>query len=603
MAKNDDGITRRELGVLMGAALAAAPLVRAQSTADPVLDIAEWSYFWVGVEKISTARGTLCNGMQMYVEYWIPAQVQHPYPVVLVHGGYGQGADWISTPDGKRGWASLLVEQGYKVYVVDRPGQGRPPYFPWFHGYFDERAQTFEGAAKELGRDVNDPMVAQAVASKGQPMANNAVTRSVWGSRGAMLLDKIGPAIFVTRGDGAVLASVAAQERPNLVKGIAAIDAPKETVGKAGDVPVVENPDFQGLLKWINATAPGAVGAPNDAHPNHESTALKLADQGCFWVGVQRKKMSYGTIPMGQTYVQYMIPAERKHPYPVVMVHGGGGQGMHMMGIGGRPGWVHYFVQAGYAVYWIDRPGFGRSPYHPDALGPSHLRNVPPFEGLIQSTAVFNTSQWPGPGGMNDPLIEQFMACEVGNVADEAFHTELNIRGGVELLDRIGPCILLTHAFGGFWGWAVADQRPKLVKAILAMEINGNPFAAQLKWGVTATPMTYDPPVTDVAQFKLVDTVTPADSPRPVVSPFKLQAEPARKWKNLQGIPMGWLTSEFGGGGSAAAQVSVLQQVGCSAEMLRLRDYGILGNGNLMLLEKNNHEVFGVLRDWLGRKV
>ena len=608
MGSHEDGITRREWGALTAMALAAAPQVRAQSAGDPVLDIAEWSYFWVGVEKISTARGTLCNGMQMYVEYWIPAQVRHPYPVVLVHGGYGQGADWISTPDGKRGWASLLVEQGYKVYVVDRPGQGRAPYFPWFHGYFDERAQTFEGVAKELGRDVNDPVVAQAVASKGQPMANNAITQNVWRTRGAMLLDQIGPAIFVTRGDGAALAWVTAQERPNLVKGIAAIEAPKtwQQVGvasKASGVPVVEDLDLPGLQKWMETTAPGAAAAGNDAHPNHESTALKLADQGCFWVGVQRKQMSYGTIPMGQTYVQYMIPAEKKHPYPIVMVHGGGGQGMHMMGIGRRPGWVHYFVQAGYAVYWIDRPGFGRSPYHPDALGPSHLRNVPPFEGLIQSTAVFNTSQWPGPGGMNDPLVDQFMACEVGNVADEAFHTELNIRGGVELLDRIGPCILLTHAFGGFWGWVVADQRPKLVKAILAMEINGNPFAAQLKWGVTATPMIYDTPVTDVAQFKLVDTVTPADSPRPVVSPFKLQVEPARKWKNLQGIPMGWLTSEFGGGGSAAANVAFLKQVGCSAEMLRLRDYGILGNGNLMLLEKNNHEVFGVLRDWLDRKV
>jgi len=216
MGSQEDGITRRELGALAATALAAAPQLGAQNPAEPVLDIAEWSYFWVGVEKISTARGTLCNGMQMYVEYWIPAQVRHPYPVVLVHGGYGQGTDWISTPDGKRGWASLLVEQGYKVYVVDRPGQGRPPYFPWFHGYFDERAQTFEAAAKELGRDVNDPVVAQAVASKGQPMANNAVTQNIWRTRGAMLLDQIGPAIFVTRGDGAVLASVTAQERPSL---------------------------------------------------------------------------------------------------------------------------------------------------------------------------------------------------------------------------------------------------------------------------------------------------------------------------------------------------------------------------------------------------
>jgi len=71
----------------------------------------------------------------------------------------------------------------------------------------------------------------------------------------------------------------------------------------------------------------------------------------------------------------------------------------------------------------------------------------------------------------------------------------------------------------------------------------------------------------------------------------------------LQGIPVGWLTSEFGGGGSAAANVAFLKQVGCPAEMLRLRDYGILGNGNLMLLEKNNHEVFGVLHDWLDRKL
>lgn len=626
MGSNEDGITRRELGALVATALAVAPQLSAQSAADPVLDIASWSYFWVGVEKISTARGTLCNGMQMYVEYWIPAKLQHFYPVVLVHGGYGQGADWISTPDGRRGWVSLLVEQGYQVYVVDRPGQGRPPYFPWFHGYFDERAQTFEGVAKELGLDAGDAVVEQAVASKGQPMANNAITQKVWGTRGAMLLDKIGPAIFVTHGEGALLASMTAQERPNLVKGIAAIEAPqgwRQTAVpvKAAGVPVAEDADLSGpypgpfvmwgknnramlkpVLDWMRGLDVRADGIGRISG-NSESTALKLADQGCFWVGVQRKKMAYGTIPMGQTYVQYMIPAEKKHPYPIVMVHGGGGQGMHMMGIGGRPGWVHYFVQAGYSVYWVDRPGFGRSPYHPDALGPTHLRNVPPYEGLIQSNAVFKTAQWPGPGGMNDPLIDQFMACEVGNVADEAFHTELNIRGGVELLDRIGPCILLTHAFGGFWGWVVADQRPKLVKAILAMEINGNPFAAQLKWGVTATPMTYDPPVTDVTQFKLVDTVTPADSPRPVVSPFKLQAEPARKWKNLQGIPMGWLTSEFGGGGSAAANVAFLKQVGCSAEMLRLRDYGILGNGNLMLLEKNNHEVFGVLRDWLDRKV
>jgi hypothetical protein len=141
------------------------------------------------------------------------------------------------------------------------------------------------------------------------------------------------------------------------------------------------------------------------------------------------------------------------------------------------------------------------------------------------------------------------------------------------------------------------------VKAILCMEINGNPFTAQLRWGLTAAPITYDPPVTDLAQFKLVDHTEPPDSPRPIVPSYKLQAEPAHKWKNLQQIPVGWLTSEWGAGGSPVAQVAFLKQAGCQVEMLRLRDYGITGNGNLMLMEKNNHEVFAVLRDWLDKKV
>src|SRR5690348_4715 len=109
-------VTRREWGALVGGVIAAAPAwLRGQPSPPnpgPVLDIAEWSYFWYGVEHATLARGTVCNGMQMYVEHWIPRQVRQPYPVVLIHGGYGQGSDWLSTPDGRRGWASLFLEQG-----------------------------------------------------------------------------------------------------------------------------------------------------------------------------------------------------------------------------------------------------------------------------------------------------------------------------------------------------------------------------------------------------------------------------------------------------------------------------------------------------------
>jgi len=46
-----------------------------------------------------------------------------------------------------------------------------------------------------------------------------------------------------------------------------------------------------------------------------------------------------------------------------------------------------------------------------------------------------------------------------------------------------------------------------------------------------------------------------------------------------------------------------LRQAGCHAELIRLRDLGIDGNGNLMPMETNNREVFNVMENWLDRNV
>ena len=91
-----DNLRRRDFTALAAGALTALPLMsQSGSNAGSPLEIAEWSYSWLGVEHATLARGTMCNGMQIYVEHWIPAQVRHPYPVVLIHGGYGQGSEWI----------------------------------------------------------------------------------------------------------------------------------------------------------------------------------------------------------------------------------------------------------------------------------------------------------------------------------------------------------------------------------------------------------------------------------------------------------------------------------------------------------------------------
>src|ERR1700687_6167347 len=38
---------------------------------------------------------------QMYVEYQIPAEQKHRFPIVLIHGGGQTGSGWQSTPDGR----------------------------------------------------------------------------------------------------------------------------------------------------------------------------------------------------------------------------------------------------------------------------------------------------------------------------------------------------------------------------------------------------------------------------------------------------------------------------------------------------------------------
>jgi pimeloyl-ACP methyl ester carboxylesterase len=68
----------------------------------------------------------------MYVEYFLPVKATHKFPIILIHGGVHTGAGFVSTPDGRDGWAIYLVKHGWKTYVVDWPGHGRSPMPPEF---------------------------------------------------------------------------------------------------------------------------------------------------------------------------------------------------------------------------------------------------------------------------------------------------------------------------------------------------------------------------------------------------------------------------------------------------------------------------------------
>ena len=91
--------------------------------------------FWIVPEETEGgARGA------SHVRWGAPAELTSHVPVVLVHGGGGQSLDWSLTPDGRPGWAHMLIDAGHPVYLPDRPGHGRSAYDRAVHGDILARA-------------------------------------------------------------------------------------------------------------------------------------------------------------------------------------------------------------------------------------------------------------------------------------------------------------------------------------------------------------------------------------------------------------------------------------------------------------------------------
>jgi hypothetical protein len=105
---------------------------------------------------------------------------------------------------------------------------------------------------------------------------------------------------------------------------------------------------------------------------------LVIEDQGSFFIGGIPKVTTYATMPppdapnqtpqpnqitIGQMYVQFQIPANRKaNTPPVILVHGSTHTAACLESTpDGREGWWPYFVRNGISTYIVDQAGRGRS--------------------------------------------------------------------------------------------------------------------------------------------------------------------------------------------------------------------------------------------------
>ncbi len=352
---------------------------------------------------------------------------------------------------------------------------------------------------------------------------------------------------------------------------------------------------------------------------------MSIAKIGHVFAGGKYTEVKGKKVMSGQVYAEFMIPSKLTSPYPVVLVHGGGNTGaIYMQTPDGREGWAPYFLRKGFAVYIVDQPGRGRSPYVADLYGalpnagnPDNLQRTQtaPEKYNMWPQAHLHT-QFPGTGVAGDPTFDAHWASVEPGIRDYVLTSALIRDGLIALFEKIGPGILITHSQSATPSWAVADARPDLIKALIPIEA-GVPYhdvdfvgapewfktdpEMKRPWGLTPTPLHYMPPAPNAGDIVAVQEEK-ADAPD--LAKCWVQAEPVRQLVNLQKVPILLVTGEASfHAPTDHCYAKLLKQAGVQATWIRLADVGIHGNGHAMMLEKNNLEVADVLYKWIAKTI
>ena len=163
----------------------------------------------------------------------------------------------------------------------------------------------------------------------------------------------------------------------------------------------------------------------------------------------------------------------------------------------------------------------------------------------------------------------------------------------------------------------VADARPDLIKALVIIEPVGPPFQNKIPnllppgsnpwvrpYGLTTTPLVYDPPVTDPGRDLPSKDVPPPQGEEGMLFDCILQQEPAKKLVNVSQVPMlvVWGEASFHATYDYCT-VNYLVQGGVDATALNLSAAGVHGNAHFVFLEENSIQIAEMIYGWVKGKV
>jgi pimeloyl-ACP methyl ester carboxylesterase len=127
-------------------------------------------------------------------------------------------------------------------------------------------------------------------------------------------------------------------------------------------------------------------------------------------------------------------------------------------------------------------------------------------------------------------------------------------------IDRVGPCIILFHSQAGTFGFKVAQARPDKVKALIAVEPAG---------------------VGDPAHVDVLKNI-------PTLFIYGDYIDRDSRWPKIRA--------------TGVAFAEAMKAAGGSVDVIDLPKAGIHSNSHMMMMDKNNLEVAGLIQNWLEGK-
>jgi hypothetical protein len=329
-------------------------------------------------------------------------------------------------------------------------------------------------------------------------------------------------------------------------------------------------------LPGIAAAALVALAASACSSPTGDGALIVIEKQGSFAVGgTVLGDTDVSSLHCDHGFVDYQIPPEPRQ-VKLLMWHSASAAAWQNRWDGGE-GFQSIFLRRGYPVYIWDGPRVGRANW--SCVDTEYVAEIGRDQGNFvawrfgtQYPDWFDGVQFPtdDPEAWNQATRARYQEF------DSVDNARLQAAAAAELADSIGPTVALTNSAGGLRA-LLAAIRSDNIKGIVAYENVGYVFPEGQ--GTGQAPGPFGPVEVPLEEFRKLtriplqmvwgDNVDKSDRMGPTL-------EQSRRF------------------------VELINQYGGNAELLMLRDAGLIGNTHIPFADMNNVEVADLLSEFLG---